>query len=121
LKLTVEDLTALHEKVAGALALRQEASAAKIFVHMGDCGIQAGARKIMEVLLEELEALNRPDIHVYTAGCIQKCDKEPVVTVELKGASPIRYQKMDPEKMRRVLKEHVLQGRVQSDLVLPSA
>ncbi len=121
MKLTVEELHKLKEAAEKTLALRQGEPKAKITVHMGDCGIAAGARDVMEALLDALGDLDRSDIQVLAAGCIDRCDHAPIVTVEMEGASPIRYAKMDPEKIRRVLEQHVLEGHVQSDLVLPDA
>lgn len=121
MKLTVEDLATSREKAAKALALREGASSVNIIIHMGDCGIRAGARNLMETLLEDLAKIDRPDIHVLIDGCMDRCDFEPIVAVEIKGAQKIYYQKMDTEKMRRVFRDHVLEGRVQSDLVLPPA
>jgi (2Fe-2S) ferredoxin len=47
-----------------------------------------------------------------------RCATEPNVTVTLPGAAPVTYQKMDAEKVRRVVQGHILEGRVQSEYVL---
>ena len=43
---------------------------------------------------------------------------EPLVTVELLGKEPIKYEKMDEMKMRQVFKRHVLEGEIQTPFVL---
>ncbi|MBW1722962.1 MAG: cyclic nucleotide-binding domain-containing protein [Deltaproteobacteria bacterium] len=103
--------------------LQESATAApyaqiKIKVHLATCGIAAGAREVMKALMEELPRSGREDIQVESAGCIGRCDTEPNVTVEIEGEEPVIYQKMDPEKMRRVFRRHILEGQVQSDLLL---
>jgi len=90
----------------------------KIKVHMATCGIAAGAREIMNALVEELSRSGRADIQVETMGCIGKCSTEPNITVEIEGEDPVLYQKMTPEKMRQVFHQHVLKGVIQSDFVL---
>ena len=40
------------------------------------------------------------------------------MTVEMLGQEPIKYEKMDPNKMRQVFKRHVLQGEIQTPFVL---
>jgi NADP-reducing hydrogenase subunit HndB len=85
----------------------------KITVHLATCGIAAGAREVMNALVEEISQANRPDIQVGTSGCIGRCESEPNVTVEIGGEDPIVYQKMTSEKIRQVFKEHVLAGQVQ--------
>ena len=93
-------------------------SMVKIIVHMATCGIAAGAREVMTALQDELIKTDRHDIRVESSGCIGKCATEPNVTVEIEGEDPVIYQKMNPDKIRRVFKEHVLGGSIQTDLAL---
>ena len=90
----------------------------KITVHLATCGIAAGARGVMTALMDELALTDRLDIRIMSGGCIGKCDTEPNVTVEIEGEDPVVYQKMNPEKMRRVFKKHIMMGEVQSDYSL---
>ncbi|MDH3884043.1 MAG: (2Fe-2S) ferredoxin domain-containing protein, partial [Desulfobacterales bacterium] len=90
----------------------------KITVHMGTCGIAAGARDVMSALMEEMAAADRQDIRVVASGCMGMCSSEPNVTVETLGSQPIVYQLMDSNKTRQVFKRHVLLGEVQTDFAL---
>jgi NADP-reducing hydrogenase subunit HndB len=85
---------------------------------MGTCGIAAGAREVMNALMEEMAEIDRQDIRVVNSGCMGMCSSEPNVTVEFEGQEPIVYQLMDSNKMRQVFKRHVLLGEVQSDFAL---
>ncbi len=91
---------------------------AKVTVHMGTCGIAAGAREVMKALSEELARSTRQNIEVTTGGCLGFCRSEPNVTVHIENEEPVIYQHMDEKNMRRVFSEHVINGRVQTDLVL---
>jgi NADP-reducing hydrogenase subunit HndB len=117
-KLTIEDLKKIKERTKKATALREGGATVKITVHMGTCGIAAGAREVMDVLLEEMAQADRQDIRVITSGCMGMCSSEPNVTVEMKGQDPVVYQRMDKNKMRQVFKRHVLLGEVQTDFAL---
>lgn len=117
-KLTIEDLKRIKESVKKATALREGGATVKITVHMGTCGIAAGAREVMDALLEEMAQADRQDIRVITSGCMGMCSSEPNVTVEMKGQDPVVYQHMDKNKMRQVFKRHVLLGEVQTDFAL---
>ena len=117
-KLTIDDLKKIKEDTAKSNSLRDGESTVKVTVHMGTCGIAAGAREVMNSLMEELAASDRADIRVVASGCMGMCSSEPNVTVEMKGAEPIVYQKMEPNRMRQVFKRHVLLGEVQSDFAL---
>jgi NADP-reducing hydrogenase subunit HndB len=117
-KLTIDDLRKIKEKTAKETSLRDGAASIKITVHMGTCGIAAGAREVMSALMEEMSAVDRQDIRVVASGCMGMCSSEPNVTVEVQGSEPIIYQLMDPNKMRQVFKRHVLLGEVQTDFAL---
>ncbi len=117
-KLTIDDLKKIKEDTAKSTSLREGEANVKITVHMGTCGIAAGAREVMNSLMEELAASDRSDTRVVTSGCMGMCSSEPNVTVEMKDAEPIVYQKMESNRMRQVFKRHVLLGEVQTDFAL---
>jgi NADP-reducing hydrogenase subunit HndB len=117
-KLTIEDLKKIKEKTAKDTSLRHGGATVKITVHMGTCGIAAGAREVMNALMEEMAEADRQDIRVVTSGCMGMCSSEPNVTVELQDAEPIVYKLMDANRMRQVFKRHVLLGEVQTDFAL---
>ena len=117
-KLTIDDLKKIKEKTARETSLREGPASIKITVHMGTCGIAAGARAVMNALMEEMAEADRQDIRVVASGCMGMCSSEPNVTVETQDAEPIVYQHMDPNRMRQVFKRHVLLGEVQTDFAL---
>jgi len=117
-KLTIEDLKKIKENVKKGTALREGGAKVKITVHMGTCGIAAGAREVMDAILELMAETERQDIRVMTSGCIGMCSSEPNVTIEMEGKEPIIYQHMDANKTRQVFKRHVLKGEVQTDFAL---
>jgi NADP-reducing hydrogenase subunit HndB len=117
-KLTIEDLKKIKEKTAKKTSLRDGPANIKITVHMGTCGIAAGARDVMSAVMEEMAEADRQDIRVVTSGCMGMCSSEPNVTVETQDSQPIVYQLMDSNKMRQVFKRHVLLGEVQTDFAL---
>jgi NADP-reducing hydrogenase subunit HndB len=117
-KLTIEDLKRIKEETTKATALRQGAGRVKITVHMGTCGIAAGARDVMKALMQEMADADRQDIRVVTSGCMGMCSSEPNVTVEVLDTEPIVYQHMDANRMRQVFRRHVLIGEVQSGFAL---
>ncbi len=90
----------------------------KITVHLATCGIIAGAREVMNALVEEMALADRPEIGVKSGGCIGNCDTHPNVTVEIEGEDPVVYPKINAEKMRQVFKQHILTGEVQTDYVM---
>jgi len=117
-KLTIDDLKKIKEKVHSEMALREGDRRVKITVHMGTCGIASGAREVMDTLLTEIEAAQVTDVFVTTSGCMGLCSREPLVTVEILNQDPIKYEYMNPNKMRQVFKRHILEGEIQTPFVL---
>jgi len=117
-RLKPEDLKGIKERTLNDRALREGGTTVKITVHMGTCGIAAGAKEVMEALTEELAASGRKDIRVVNSGCMGMCSSEPNVTVEMFGKEGVLYKHMDKNKMRQVFKRHVLLGEVQTGFAL---
>jgi NADP-reducing hydrogenase subunit HndB len=109
-KLTLDELRKKREEAQKSIYLREGEFRGKIIVHMGTCGIAAGARGIVSTFLEELEKSGLKDIMVTTSGCAGLCSKEPMATVELLNSPPVKYGELTPDKTRRIFKEHVLGG-----------
>lgn len=117
-KLKIEDLEKIRERMARTMNLRDGEARAKVTVHMGTCGIAAGARKIMNTLLALVDAKNLQDILLTTSGCAGLCSREPMITVELQGEVPVKYVDLDEEKTRRIFQEHVLSGNIVKEYAL---
>lgn len=117
-KITIADLKKIKEKVHAETALRDGENRAKVTVHMGTCGIASGAREVMDALMREIDEAGVSDVVVTTSGCMGLCSREPLVTVEIIGKEPIKYELMNPNKMRQVFKRHVLEGEIQTPFVL---
>ena len=110
-KLRVEDLKKIKEAVKGTVNLREGNFRVKITVHMGTCGIAAGARAVMSALLKEIETRGLQDVILTSSGCAGLCSHEPMITIEVKEAAPVKYVKLDAEKTARIFEEHVMQGK----------
>jgi NADP-reducing hydrogenase subunit HndB len=117
-KLTIEDLKKIKEKVHKEMSLRDGERRVKVTVHMGTCGIASGAKEVLDALLQEIEAAKVNDVMVTTSGCMGLCSREPLVTVEVMNQEPIKYEYMNPNKMRQVFKRHILEGEIQTPFVL---
>jgi NADP-reducing hydrogenase subunit HndB len=119
-RLSIDDLKKIREDAKRTLTLRSGQARAKVTVHMGTCGISAGAREIMGALLKEIENLNLTDVIVTTSGCAGLCSREPMATVEIAGQSPVKYVDLKPDSIVRVLKDHILGGQVVTEYALAS-
>ncbi len=109
-KLRVEDLKKIKDSMAGTVNLRSGEYRVKITVHMGTCGIAAGARSIMNRFLEKVEESGAIDIILTSSGCAGLCNYEPMITIEVKGSAPVKYVELDPEKASKIFDEHVMKS-----------
>ena len=75
---------------------------------MATCGIAAGARPVMNAFVEEIAKRNLEHISVVQTGCIGMCRLEPIVEVMVPGEEKVTYVKMDPDKARQVVAEHIV-------------
>jgi NADP-reducing hydrogenase subunit HndB len=119
-KITVEDLKRIKEKTSADMALRQIPETARIIVHIGDCGIKAGARDVMKAFMDAMAKTDRRDIRLLAADCLdpENCANEPKVTIKVNGGQAVVYQNMTPEKAKEVFARHVLGGSIVTDYVM---
>lgn len=112
-KLTLEDLAKIREKTKRLTTIREGGEyRAKICVHMGTCGIAAGARNIMNALMKELEERELSDILLTNSGCAGLCSREPMATVEVAGQAPVKYVDLTEKKVKEIFEKHVLGGQI---------
>lgn len=109
-RLTLDDLKKIKEKQKSTFTLREGGYRAKITVHMGTCGIAAGAREIMTALIDEMAQAKVEDVITTTSGCAGLCAREPMVTVEVMNKPPVKYGDLTDAKIREIFKEHIVGG-----------
>lgn len=108
---SLEELAALRERMKNNVAMRQDNSTAtRVVVGMATCGIAAGARPVLTAFLEEVNRRRLKDVVVTQAGCIGMCKLEPIVEVFQPGKEKVTYVKMTPEKVSRIVTEHLVNG-----------
>ena len=117
-KLRVEDLKRIKESMKGTVSLRDGDHRVKITIHMGTCGIAAGARKIMNTFLEKVEKSWVTDVMLTSSGCAGLCNHEPMITVETQESAPVKYVNLDSEKAEKIFDEHIMKGTPVSDYAL---
>jgi (2Fe-2S) ferredoxin len=106
-----QDLAALRERAQSDIALRAGAREIEITVHMGTCGIAAGARDVLSALAAEIESAGAEErVTLRQSGCAGLCDREPMATLKDKDGNVFRYGKLDGKKIHRLVQEHVVAG-----------
>ncbi len=108
---SLEELAALRERMKSSVAMRQDNSnTTRVVVGMATCGIAAGARPVLTAFVEEVNRRGLQDVTVTQAGCIGMCKLEPIVEVFQPGKEKVTYVKMTPDKVARIVSEHLVNG-----------
>lgn len=119
-KITIDDLAKIKEKTRKTHFLRKGGPfRAKVTVHMGTCGISAGAEKILSTIQDIVKRKEIKDVLVATSGCAGFCSREPMITVETNGSLPVKYGDLVPKSVERILEEHILGGIAVKDSMIP--
>ena len=114
---TIEDLRRFREECKAKLESRK-ASGTQLIIGMGTCGIAAGGKGVMDAVNAEIAKHNLKNITVIQTGCIGMCEKEVLVDVVRPGEPRVTYGHVKPADVPKIIEEHVINGRVVSDLAV---
>ena len=117
-KLKIEDLEKITGDVKRKMSVREGSGRVKITVHMGTCGIAAGAREIMNAFLEEIQKHDVKDVIITNSGCAGLCSREPMATIEFMSDAPVKYVDLTPEKVTKIFNDHIMKGKFVQDYAL---
>ena len=109
---SLAELQAIRNRMIEQVNMRKDDNIdTRIVVGMATCGIAAGARPVMLEFVEELKRRGLENVTVSQTGCIGMCRLEPMVEVYVKDQEKVTYVHMNPEKVARVVTEHIVNGR----------
>ena len=109
---SLAELAAIRNKMIEQVNMRKDDNIdTRVVVGMATCGIAAGARPVMLEFVDELKRRGLENVTVAQTGCIGMCRLEPMVEVYVKGQEKVTYVHMNPEKVARVVTEHIVNGR----------
>ena len=109
---SLQELAAIRDRMKQTVNTREAAhDTTRVVVGMATCGIAAGARPVLNAFTEEIARRELSGVLVTQTGCIGLCQYEPIVEVTTPGADKVTYLKMTPEKVSRVVAEHLIGGK----------
>ena len=119
---SLEELAAIRERMKNIVNTREAGEDnIRIAVGMATCGIAAGARPVLNAFTEEVARRELSGVTVTQTGCIGICQYEPVVEVFAPGKEKVTYVKMTPEKVARVVGEHIVGGTPVAEYTIGAA
>jgi NADP-reducing hydrogenase subunit HndB len=119
---SLAELQAIKEKMRSKIVLREGSNEVRVVVGMATCGIAAGARPVLNTLVEEVNNAGLFEkVTVSQTGCIGFCQLEPIVEVFEAGKEKVTYVKMTPEKAKAVVEKHLKGGKVVTEFTVANA
>lgn len=118
---SLAELEAIRNKAINNVTMRKDDHAVRVVVGMATCGIAAGARPVMAAFVEEIAKRGLDHVNVTQTGCIGVCRLEPIVEIFAPDKEKVTYVKMTPEKAKRVVAEHLVNGQVVTEYTIGAA
>ena len=116
---SLAELKAIKDRVKNSVVLREGSGDVRVVVGMATCGIAAGARPILNTLVEEVNNGGLSGkVTVSQTGCIGLCQLEPIVEVYEAGKEKTTYVKMTVEKVKTVVEKHLKGGNVVTEFTV---
>ena len=109
---SLAELQAIRNRMIEQVNMRKDDNIdTRVVVGMATCGIAAGARPVMLAFIEELKKRGIENVTVAQTGCVGMCRLEPMVEVYVKDQEKVTYVHMSPEKVARIVNDHIVNGR----------
>ena len=116
---SLAELQAIRDRMKGKVILNEGTDEIRVVVGMATCGIAAGARPVLDSLVESVKELGLDKkVSVVQTGCIGICQFEPVIEVFESGKEKVTYVKMTAEKAKEVAVSHLKDGKVLTEYTL---
>ena len=114
---SLDELKELREEAQQDIKNRDDEDKVELIVGMGTCGIAAGARDILQEIMQEIDKRDL-DVRVNQTGCIGMCEKEPLVDVKFPNEDRVTYGEVTTDDVSKIISKHVVNGNVVDDLVV---
>lgn len=118
---TLKELEAIKQRTLDSVNLRKDRTGTRVVVGMATCGIAAGARPVLLAFLEEVKKRNLSDVTITQTGCIGVCRLEPMVEVYMPGEEKVTYVKLDADKVKKIVSDHIVNGQVVTEYTIGAA
>lgn len=118
---SLDELRQMKARLESQMDIREKSNnpekLVQIRVAMATCGIAAGARVVMNAIIDRVEKEKLPVI-VTQGGCMGYCYAEPTIEVKRPGEDPVVFGHVDTDKAMEIVDKYVLHGEL-VDGILP--
>jgi NADP-reducing hydrogenase subunit HndB len=118
---SLEELLQLKEEVRSKVNIREQGdnieNLVQVKVAMATCGIAAGARDIMNYMINELAEEKLDHVVVTQTGCMGYCYAEPTIEVTIPGSDSVVYGEVTKEKAKEIIEKHIKNGELVDGII----
>ncbi len=118
---SLDELRQMKARLGNEMDIREKSNnpdkLVQIRVAMATCGIAAGARTVMNAIVDRVEKDKLPVI-VTQGGCMGYCYAEPTIEVRRPGEEPVVFGYVNKDKAMEIIDKYVLHGEL-VDGILP--
>ena len=111
---------AMRENLQSALDIRERGDESEklvqIKVAMATCGIAAGAKQVMEHMMEKANELKIKVVFTQT-GCMGYCHAEPTIEVTVPGKEPVVFGNVDNSRADEILEKYVMNNELVEGII----
>ncbi len=123
---SLDDLSQVRKQAQEVAQANAEQCHFIIRISVASCGVAAGALDVLRIFQQHLDHQKKEDlgaeqtksICVIPIGCLGLCSLEPMIQVKEVGHPQITYGKVSPLVARKILQQHILQGRIVQENVV---
>lgn len=117
---SLDDLRKMKETLESKMDIREKSNnpdnLIQIRVAMATCGIAAGARTVMNDLIDRIEKDNIPAI-VTQGGCMGYCYAEPTIEIKKPGKDPVVFGNVDSARAMEIVDKYILHDELVDGII----
>lgn len=110
----IENLKRTRQEAIQNLIENGLLSSTRIYIGMSTCEIAAGSKEVWDTFQKEISEKQIKDVQLKQKGCAGRCNLEPTVEVLQAGKVPFKYINVNSEKVKEIIKKHLLENSVKS-------
>lgn len=116
---SLADLKAMKQQIQQKIDTREQGNAeglVHVKVAMATCGIAAGAKQVMDYMMQQTEKKGLNVVFTQT-GCMGYCHAEPTIEVTVPGKDPIVFGYVDNKKADEIIDKYIMNGELVDGII----
>ena len=118
---SLEELLKIKENAQQRVDLREKGEnidqLIQVRVAMATCGIAAGAREVMDFIIQESYKQGVENVVVTQTGCMGYCYAEPTIQVTLPNNEPVVFGDVTLDKAKEIIEKYLKNGELVDGII----